>query len=77
MKCTICKTGTTQSGTATVTLQRGSTTVVIKDTPAQVCRNYGEYYLSEDATAQVHDLAEEAVRRGAEIEVIRYAPVSV
>ena len=53
------------------------TTVIIKDTPAEVCRNCGEYYLSEEATAHVHELAEEAVRHGAEIEVLRYAPVSV
>lgn len=77
MKCTICKTGTTRSGTATVTLERGGTTVLIKDTPAEVCTNCGEYYLSEDVTAQVHELAEEAVRHGAEIEVLRYAAVSV
>ena len=77
MKCVICKTGATRSGTATVTLERGGTTVIIKDTPAEVCRNCGEYYLSEEATAHVHELAEEAVRHGAEIEVLRYAPVSV
>ena len=77
MKCTICKTGTTAGGTATVTLERAGTTVVIKDTPAQVCRNCGEYYLSEEATARVHELAEEAVRHGVEIEVLRYGAVSV
>jgi YgiT-type zinc finger domain-containing protein len=77
MKCAICKTGSTHSGTATVTLEREGTTVVIKDTPAQVCGNCGEYYLSEEVTAQVHELAEEAVRHGAEVEILRYAAVSV
>ncbi len=77
MKCAICKTGNTHGGTATVTLERDDTTVIIKDVPAQVCENCGEYYLSDDVTAQVHELAEEAVRRGAEIDVLRYAAVSV
>ncbi len=77
MKCAICKTGTTSDGTATVTLEREGATVIIKDTPAEVCRNCGEYYLSEEVTAQVHELAEDAVRHGAEIEVLRYAAVSV
>lgn len=77
MKCVICKTGRTRSDTATVTLQRGATTVIIKETPAEVCNNCGEYYLSEEVTAQVEELGEEAVRHGAEIEVLRYAAVSV
>jgi len=77
MKCVICKSGTMRSGTATVTLEREGTTVIVKEVPAEVCENCGEYYLSEEVTAQVHELAEEAVRHGAEIEVLRYAAVSV
>jgi YgiT-type zinc finger domain-containing protein len=77
MKCVICKTGATHKGTATVTLERNGTTVIIKDTPADVCRNCGEYYLTEEAAAQVQGLAEEAVRHGAEIEVLRYAAITV
>jgi len=77
MKCVICKSGITRSGTTTVTLERGATTVIVKDVPAEVCDNCGEYYLSEDVTGQVHELAEEAVRHGAEIEVLRYAAISV
>ena len=73
MKCSICKNGDTRPGTATVTLQREEATVVIKDVPAEVCENCGEYYLSEDMTARILQRAEEAVRRGAEIEVLRYA----
>jgi YgiT-type zinc finger domain-containing protein len=76
MKCAICKNGETRSGAATVTLERGGATVVIKDVPAEVCRNCGEYYLSEDRTAEVMGLAEEAEKRGAEVAVLRYRPAS-
>jgi len=73
MKCVICKQGQTQSGFTTVTLQRGKTTVVIKDVPGEICENCGEYYLSEEVAAKIQDLAERAVQHGAEIEVLRYA----
>lgn len=73
MNCVICKQGQTNNGLTTVTLERGSTTVVIKDVPAQVCENCGEYYLSQDVTEAVEKLAEKAFRLGVEIEVLRYA----
>jgi len=73
MKCLICKTGETNPGTTTVTLERDSTVVVIKDVPAQVCDNCGEYYLSEDVSARIYALAEEAVKRKVEVEVLHYA----
>ncbi len=73
MKCVICKQRETRPGTATVTLERGETTVVIKGVPADVCDNCGEYYLSKKMTDTFLVMAEEAVRHGAEIEVIRFA----
>lgn len=73
MNCLICKTGKTESGTTTVTLERDTTVVVIKDVPAQVCDNCGEYYLSEEVSSRIYALAEEAVKRKVEIEVLHYA----
>lgn len=73
MTCSICKTGQTRQGTATVTLQRGQATLIIKDVPADVCGNCGEYYLSESVSAEVLARAELAVQHGAEVEILRYA----
>jgi len=73
MKCAICKTGELADGRTTVTLQRGETTVVIKDVPAQVCGQCGEYYLSEEMTGKVMAMAEAAVSKGAEVEILRWA----
>jgi len=73
MNCVICKTGQMVEGKTTVTLQRGETTVVIKDVPAQVCDNCGEYYLSEEMTERVLGMAEAAVSKGAEVEILRWA----
>lgn len=73
MKCVICKTGETQAGEVTVTLQRDDTTIIIKDVPAEVCENCGEYYLSDDISERVLNQAENAVTTNTEIEILRFA----
>lgn len=73
MKCTICRQGETWPGLVTVTLTRGETTVIIKDVPADVCENCGEYYLGEATSTRVLALAEKAVADRAEVEIVRYA----
>lgn len=73
MNCVICKVGETKPGLVTVTLIRGETTVVIKETPAEVCGNCGEYYLEESVASKVHRQAEEAVQRKAEVEILHFA----
>jgi YgiT-type zinc finger domain-containing protein len=72
-KCVICKTGETKPGTVTVTLFGGETTVLIKETPAEVCEDCGEYYLDEVVARKVYTQADEAVQRRAEVEILRYA----
>ena len=73
MRCVLCKHGSTQRGETTVALTRGDTTVVIKGVPAEVCETCGEPYLDEDTTGWVLDRAEQAVRNGAEVEIVRFA----
>jgi YgiT-type zinc finger domain-containing protein len=48
MKCVFCKQGETGPGLATETLQRGESTIIFKQLPAEVCSNCGEYYLSQE-----------------------------
>ncbi len=73
MRCVLCRHGDTRPGEATATLQRGETIVVTKNVPADVCENCGEYYLSESVANTVMARAEEAVKNGAESEILRYA----
>lgn len=73
MKCVICKHGETAPGPVTVTLQRGATVVIMRDVPADVCRNCGEYYLDEPIATKVYREADSAVARRAEVESFRYA----
>jgi len=73
MKCVICKQGETKFGKVTVTLTRGGTTVIIKNVPAEVCENCGEYYLSEEVTKKILERAEHAVKSGSELDILKYA----
>ena len=73
MKCVICKHGETEAGVVTVSLERDETTVMVKGVLAQVCDNCAEYYVSEDVTAKVLGLAEDAAKKQVEVEIFRYA----
>ena len=73
MKCVICKHGETQPGRTTVTFERGGATLVIKGVPAQICDNCGEAYVDEGTTAQLLEIADEAVRAGVQVDVREFA----
>lgn len=73
MRCVICKHGETRHGTATVTLARDSTTLVIKGVPASVCANCGEEYVDEATTSRLLRTAEEVAQAGVEVDVREYA----
>jgi len=73
MNCVLCRHGETSPGKITVVLQRDETTVIIKYVPAEICETCGEYYLAGDITERVLGMAEEAVKRNAEVEILRFA----
>ena len=75
VKCTICKLGDVVAGAATVTLERGGTTVVIKAVPAGVCKDCGEKYVDEKTTRQLMAIADAAARNGVQVEVREFAVV--
>ncbi|AMQ90110.1 type II toxin-antitoxin system MqsA family antitoxin [Marinobacter sp. LQ44] len=73
MKCAICKNGETNLGTTTVTMTRGDATIVVKNVPAEICDNCGEYYLDDAISAKILSMAEEAIKQNQEVEVIQFA----
>lgn len=75
VKCAICKLGDVVAGVATVTLERGGTTVVIKAVPAGVCSDCGEKYVDEKTTRQLMEIADAAARNGVQVEVREFAAV--
>ena len=46
---------------------------MIKDVPADICENGGEYYLTEELTMKVEAMVEGAVQNNLEVEVLRFA----
>jgi YgiT-type zinc finger domain-containing protein len=69
----MCKGGEFALGKTTVTVQRGETLVIIKDVPADVCRDCGEAYLDDNVAQKIEQQVEEAVARHTEIAILRYA----
>ena len=72
MHCTICRGGRTRPGSTNIVLFRGAATIILKDVPAEVCGDCAEPVFSEAISARVLGLAEEAVERGAEVEILRF-----
>jgi YgiT-type zinc finger domain-containing protein len=73
MKCAICRNGHTIEGYITVVLEREQSTVVFKNVPAKICENCGEEYLSEETNRKLLHKAKEAVDRGVDLELLRFA----
>ena len=72
MRCMLCRGGLTRPGTTTIVLFRGPTTVIMKEVPAEVCGDCAEPVLAEAISERVLVVAEGAVERGAEVEILRF-----
>ena len=72
MKCVICKHGETTLGVTTVTLEKGSSTIIFKDVPAQVCDNCGEKYIDEKVTKELLKKANELVQNGTVVDIRKF-----
>lgn len=72
MKCVICKKGETLAGVTTVTLNRNGVTVVIKNVPAEICRNCGEEYVDSQTTSHLMKTADETARGGTLVDIREY-----
>ena len=73
MKCAICRNGETSDGRISVLLEKEETTLVFKNVPAQICENCGEEYLTSATNNDLLKKAKEAVARGVDFEMLRYA----
>jgi YgiT-type zinc finger domain-containing protein len=73
MKCAICKNGETKPGTITVVLEKEKSTIVVRGVPAEVCETCGEEYVASDTNGLLLKKANEAVKKGVDLELLRYA----
>jgi YgiT-type zinc finger domain-containing protein len=72
MKCIVCKTGTTQAGTATISIDKGTTIVVIRNVPAEICSLCGEEYLDTNTMKEIEALVVSAQKAGINIAVQQF-----
>lgn len=67
----MCNTGTLHIGKVTVTHEKGSSFVAIRDVPARICDHCGHYFLSAEIALKVETDLKQATRKGVEVEVMR------
>ncbi len=78
MNCVICKNGTTAEDFVNVPIVREAKIIFIKNVPAQICNNCGEYYIDADVAKEIYNIAdffnkaEERMNQGVEMEVTQY-----
>jgi YgiT-type zinc finger domain-containing protein len=73
MRCGICKNGETAPSKVTVTLDRGGSTIVFRNVPADVCQTCGEQYIDEKTTGELLKQATQAAKSGVQVEVRAFA----
>ena len=69
--CPTCKNGTLKLGTATVTVERAGALIIFKEVPADVCDNCGAFFLSEHTSSKLYKKADEAVKNGSQVEIMK------
>jgi len=76
MKCPICREGNTSDGKSTVTVENNGAIIFFKDVPALICNNCGEAYFTSEISKKLFQLAQESLKKGAELEVINLKNVA-
>jgi len=69
--CPTCKNGNLTTGSTTVTLERSGALIIFKEVPAEVCDNCGAYFLAEKMTTELYTKANEAIKNGAQVEILK------
>ena len=69
--CPMCG-GTKKDGMTTFTADLGFGVVVIRNVPATVCSQCGTDWLSNDITAQIEDMVQEAKKKRHQVEVTSF-----
>ncbi len=73
MTCVVCRAGEVNQGKASLTIERGDMTLVLKAIPARVCEKCGEAYFDEATTRRIEAIADQLERAGIRVAVQEYA----
>jgi YgiT-type zinc finger domain-containing protein len=75
MNCVLCK-GDLVQGRVNHIVDLDGHIIIIKDVPAKVCKQCGEYFFENDIALKVEKIVEEARKNKAKIVVINYSEVA-
>ena len=67
----MCNKGTIHPGNVTITHEKGTFFIAIRDVPTRVCDNCGHYFLSTETALRVEAAIKEAMEKGVDVEVMR------
>lgn len=71
MKCFMCK-GETEKKLVNYIVDMDKTIVIIKDVPANVCKQCGERYFDDEVMEKLEKVIENIKKVSVEISVVRY-----
>lgn len=71
MNCTLCK-GDLVQGRVNHIVDLDGHIIIIKDAPANICKQCGEYFLENDIALKVEKIVDEVRKNKVEISVINY-----
>ena len=72
MRCIACKKGSMAPGSVTVSVDKGTTVVVIRQVPAFVCTTCGEEYLEADVIKDIERIVKSAQDAGLNIAIQQF-----
>ena len=73
MDCVLCK-GNLNSGTINYPIDLGDKFILIKEVPANICGQCGEYYIDDEVFEKIENIINHVKKAdfGIEIEVVKY-----
>ncbi len=76
MNCPICQ-GKKVESTTTFTVDLGKNLIVIRNTPATICSQCGEEWLSDSVVEEIEEIVSEAKSKDRMIEVVNFTQEKV
>ncbi|HHX59442.1 MAG TPA: type II toxin-antitoxin system MqsA family antitoxin [Epulopiscium sp.] len=71
MSCALCK-GNLTTGKVNHIIDLGNGIIIIKDVPANICNQCGEYYVETQAAIKLEEIVDELRKNRAEVLIINF-----
>lgn len=72
MNCILCKASLTK-GNVNHIVDLGEGIIIIKNVPANICKQCGEYYLDTNTALKLESIVEEVKKNKAEVFIVNYS----